>query len=56
MKVGDLVRTSDSDGAIGIVLSLQVPRGHGRRLVPVYVDQRVKLYSKEELWVFYEIG
>ena len=52
MEVGDLVRTDDSSGPVGVVLELT------RRLyIPaakILVDGEVMEFDVEELWVFYE--
>ena len=52
MEVGDLVRTDDSSGPVGVVLELT------RRLyIPaakILVDGEVMEFDIEELWAFYE--
>ena len=52
MKVGDLVRTNDSSGPIGVILELTK-----RLYIPaaeVLVGGEVMEFDIEELWVFYE--
>ena len=52
MKIGDLVRTDDTSGPIGIVVELTK-----RLYIPaakVLVDGEVMEFDVEELWVFYE--
>ena len=52
MKVGNLVRTDDTSGPIGIVVELTK-----RLYIPaanVLVEGEVMEFDIEELWVFYE--
>jgi len=52
VKVGDLVRTDDTSGPIGIVVELTK-----RLYIPaakVLVENEVMEFDIEELWVFYE--
>jgi len=51
VKVGDLVRTDDSSGPIGIILELTK-----RLYIPaatILVDGKVVEFDIEDLWVFY---
>jgi hypothetical protein len=52
MKVGDLVRTDDTSGPIGIVVELTK-----RLYIPaakILVEGEVMEFDVEELWRFYE--
>ena len=52
MKIGDLIRTDDTSGPIGIVVELTK-----RLYIPaakVLVEGEVMEFDIEELWVFYE--
>ena len=52
MKIGDLVRTDDTSGPIGIVVELTK-----RLYIPaanVLVEGEVMEFDIEELWKFYE--
>ena len=52
MKIGDLVRTDDTSGPIGIVVELTK-----RLYIPaanVLVEGEVAEFDVEELWRFYE--
>ena len=52
MEVGDLVRTDDSSGPVGVVLELTK-----RLYIPaakILVDGEVMEFDVQELWVFYE--
>jgi len=52
MKIGDLVRTDDSSGPVGVVLELT-----HRLHIPaakILVAGEVMEFDIEELWVFYE--
>ena len=54
MKVGDLVRVDDGDGAIGVVLQLVKGRYSAVPTAMVLVDKRVVKFDREDLWVFHE--